>query len=199
MHHAARALHRPVDLKAAAELTLLNGLPQWADPTPPSTAQVIAAHVQAWEVTVDAFDPAKRAVLEEPDPVRRIRVGVDVGVDEPTLARLVTSALASQPSDAHRLGLATVVSQALGEHALTPAAWSSVADLAIRALRPAQHTTQEAPGRRLEAWRKASARLAQVSTDGGVSGVEHAVLSACGPELLAVSISTNSPRRWATG
>ena len=109
---------------------------------PPSAATVIAAHVQAWEVTVDELDPVRRAVLEEPDPVQRIRLGLDHRVDEPTLARLVTGALAAQPTDAHRLGLATVLTRALAEHDLTPAAWAPLADWGGRALRPGTHTAQ---------------------------------------------------------
>ena len=184
VHAAADALGHPLPLKAAAELTLSNALPQWADPEPPSVATVIAAHVQAWEVTVDELDPVRRAVLEEPDAVRRIRLGLEHGVDEPTLARLVTGALATQPTDAHRLGLATVLTRALAEHDLTPAAWAPLADWGGRALRPGTLSAQYAPGPRLEAWRRASALLAD--THGPpLTPIQRAVLTACGPELLA--------------
>jgi hypothetical protein len=183
VHAAARVSSRGLTPQAAAELTLTNALPQWADAEPPSLATVVAAHVQAWEVTADATDPARRAVLEEADPVHRIRIGLDHGLDEATLARLVTTALAAQPSDAYRLGLATVLTRALADHDLTPAAWSPLAEWGSRALRPGTHTSREAPGRRLEAWRRASSLLADANRP--LSPIQRAVITACGPELLA--------------
>ncbi|MEO8698302.1 MAG: MoxR family ATPase [Acidimicrobiales bacterium] len=185
VHTAAAVAGHVLTLRDAAELTLLNGLPQWAEPTLPSSAQVVAAHVQSWTVTGNEHDPAMRAILEEGDTVSRVRLGLDLGVDEPTLARLVTGALASQPTDANRIALAVVFARALTDHALTPAAWSPIAEFAGRVLRPTSHTTHVAPGPRLEAWRSASAWLArQCDADHPTAVLEGALVNACGPELL---------------
>ena len=108
----------------------------------------------------------QRAVLEEPDPVRRIRLGARRSastsrrsLDSSRRRSAVATLRRPSPRPGHRC-----LTQALGEHALTPAAWSSVADLAGQgAAARRTHVTQEAPGRRLEAWRKASARLADTA------------------------------------
>ena len=146
---------------------------------------MVAAHVQAWEVTVDELDPVRRAVLEEPDPVQRIRLGLDHRRRR-TDARPARDHRPLRPADRrpsprprHRRSPGRSA-----DHDLTPAAWSPLADWGGRALRPGTHIAQDGPGPRLEAWRRASARLADTNRS-PLAPLQRAVLNACGPELLA--------------
>jgi len=182
---ASQVLNRVAALADVAESVVRNGLPHWADAEPPSMAQVIAAHVQAFETATDEEDSVKREILAEPNPLKRVKVGLRLSADEVMLATLCTTALAAQPSEAHRMGLATVFSRALADHALTPAAWSSIADLAVHVLEPREQVSMEAPGRRMEAWREASAWLATHDATTPLGALQAAFVTACGPELLA--------------
>jgi MoxR-like ATPase len=196
---AARTLRSsaPADrleaLGEIAELVLRHALPHWADAVPPSVATVVAAHVQAWQLALDEDDTVKRRLLAEPDPVGRLHLGLQIGADDDTLGTLAAGALASLPTRAEQIGLAVVLSRSCGERPLTPAAWSTIHELSVRALRPARRTDQVAPGRRLEAWRRASALLVTIEAHAdaeadlapdGVDTLESALLNACGAELL---------------
>lgn len=183
VHTAGRVLGRTTSVCDAAELVLRNGLPQWADPVVPNVVQVVAAHVQTWELTVAQADWRRRALLEEVDPVERIRLALDTAADEATLARLVTSALAEQPTDAHRVALAVVLTRALADRPLTPAAWAPLAELAEPVLRPA---TYDADG---AGWVHASldgvyARVRDDTRRSGIALLERALVMGCGPGLL---------------
>jgi MoxR-like ATPase len=179
-----RSADRIAELGGVAELTLCNALPHWCDPEPPGLAQVVAAHVQAWQLAADERDTVKRQLLTEADAVRRLRLGLEIGAPDDVLATLVTSALAAMPTRAEQMGLAVVLSRSCCDRTLTPAAWSTIADLATRVLRPGSRTEQVAAGRRLEAWRRASGRLLELEDAEGLGALEAALINACGAELL---------------
>jgi MoxR-like ATPase len=167
--HAARiVLHggQPSGgIEQSAELGLRHGLPHTASEVPPSVAVVVAAHRQAWKLASLAHGDPRRRILEEPDRVRRVKLGVDLGVDEPELAQLVTQALEATDGEASRVGIATAMFLALrDEHALRPSAWGTLTNLAARTLTPRDQALQVAPGRLLEVWREISRHL---STLGG--------------------------------
>jgi hypothetical protein len=166
--HAARVvLHgvRPEGgIEQSAEVGLRHGLPHTAGEVPPSAAVVVAAHRQAWKVASLHHDDPRRRILEEQDRVRRVKLGIDLGVDEPELAQLVTQALEATDGEGSRVGVATAMFLALrDEHALRPSAWGTLTDLADRSLTPREQVLQVAPGRSLENWREISHYLSTLS------------------------------------
>ncbi len=183
---ASSTLAPAVNPRNVAELTLRNALPCWADARPPSELSVVAAHVQAWELAEGSLDEVTREILSEPNAVRRIRTALRLGAGQPEVARTVTGALAAQPTQARRTALAVVVSRALSEQPLTPAAWSTVADLARPVLTPARATATAMPGPQLEAWRRATGLLADEDLRRRPTApLERALVHGCGPALLA--------------
>jgi MoxR-like ATPase len=181
---ASRVLGHELDVHEVAELVVLNALPQWADAETPSQATVVAAHHQAYGLAMNQTDKVQRALLEERDPVVRLRLAIDLGADDHVIATTVLGALSSLPDEAHRVGLAAVLVECLAEKDLTPAAWSALADRASRVHRPSETSTQVAPGRRLESWRKAASWLGANPAEDRIGLLVHAVVNACGPELL---------------
>ena len=162
--HAARiVLHggQPSGgIEQSAELGLRHGLPHTASEVPPSVAVVVAAHRQAWKLASLARNDPRRLILAEPDRVRRVKFGVDLGVDEPELAQLVTQALEATDGEGSRVGIATAMFLALrDEHTLRPSAWGTLTNLAATTLTPREQVHQVAPGRLLEVWREISSHL----------------------------------------
>ena len=162
--HAARiVLHEGQPsggIEQSAELGLRHGLPHTASEVPPSVAVVVAAHRQAWKLASLARDDPRRRILAEPDRVRRVKLGVDFGVDEPELAQLVTQALEATDGEGSRVGIATAMFLALrDEHTLRPSAWGTLTNLAATTLTPREQVHQVAPGRLLEVWREISSHL----------------------------------------
>lgn len=163
--HAARLVlertGQPVEIEASAALAVRHGLPQTASELPPSPAAVLAAHRQAWEVSSLARDSAWRAVLEEPDPVRRVLLGETLSLCDSDLSRLVTQALGAADTDARRVGLATALFLRFQESRdLTPAAWEPLAQLARRVLEPRHMAEYIEQGPRLHRWREITAWVA---------------------------------------
>ena len=145
----------------SAEVALRYGLPHTASEIPPSVAVVVAAHRQAWKlIGMNAGDPRRR-ILQEPDRVKRVKLGIDLGVDESELAQLVTQALEATDGEGSRVAVATSMFLALrDEHALRPSAWGTLAGLAERALTPREQSLPVAQGKHLEDWREISRHLA---------------------------------------
>jgi MoxR-like ATPase len=198
---ATRALGVVATLQETCELVVRNALPQWGDAEPPSTAKVLAANVQACAVALAASDSVRRSLLEERDPLSRVNLALRLNADDATLATVVIGALAAQPSDAHRVALSAVFTDVLAERTMTPAAWSSIADKAARVHRPGERTVQVAPGKRLESWRRAAGWLAGNPPSNALGELEHAVINACGAELLEhinVEVLVDDLRRYAT-
>lgn len=181
---AGRVLDANLSVPEACELVVRNGLPQWGDAEPPALAKVLAASTQACSIALAAADSVRRALLEERDPIKRVTEALRRNADDETLATVVIGALAAQPSDAHRVALAAVFVDTLAERTLTPAAWSSIADKAARVHRAEERTVEVAPGKRLESWRRAAGWLGGNPPKGALGELEHAVVNACGPELL---------------
>jgi len=184
--HAARlVLVGPkADPEKSAELALRHGLPQTAEPEPPARIKVLGAHRQAWELAALAADDLWREILAEPDPARRVALGDRLGLVDEELGRLVTRALADEPCDARRLGLATAIFLGLrGRRRLQPSAWEALAHLARRVLEPAERGEQVAPGPLLEAWRELQAYLAAADPQRPGAELERAYLLAGFPDL----------------
>lgn len=138
--HAARCVledTQDIDLMDSAELALLYGMPQNATEVPPSPASLVAIHRQAWEVASVMDDEVWRQILEELDPIKRVLLGIELGVDDEDMTRLVTQALNADASEARKVSLATAMFLAFREKRhLTPAAWEPLVKLAGRVLLP---------------------------------------------------------------
>ena len=129
VHSARMVLGDPdPDLAVSAEIALLHALPARATSQPPALGTIVAAHRQAWETTELAADDTWRGLLSETDPVRRVKLALETGVEDRALSRLVTQALAAQPGMADRHGVAFVLTRVLAERDLTPAAWAPLAE-----------------------------------------------------------------------
>jgi MoxR-like ATPase len=183
---ASRALGRADDPAAVFELVVRNGLPQLAEAEPPEAHRIVAAHLQAFDLSREADGSLRRRLLEEPDPVRRIHLALEDAADgavadEVLLAGTVTSALSAQPTVGEQVALSAVLHLALAEHDLTPAAWSAIALGARTVLVPSVHTQSVGAGRHLERWREATGWLAANDH----TPLEEAVLQGLGPDLLA--------------
>lgn len=185
VHAASQVLGRTTTLGDDAELVVRHALPQWADAETPGLATVVGAHQQAFAVTVTGQSEIQLRLFEERDPVQRLALARDLGADEPTLGLTVLGALQSLPDEAHRRALAVVVAEAFGRRSLTPAAWSAVAERAAAVRRPSDQVHQIAPGRQLEAWRRATAWLEQERSTSPIPELERALIHSCGPSLLA--------------
>ena len=178
------ALGRTDDPQHLAELAVRCGIPQFTEPTPPDLGKIIAAHVQAWDVAVSQRDPIKRRLLEEPDAVTRVKLGLDLGALDDVLATLVIGAISSRPAESQKIALAVVLSRALATRDLTPAAWSVIAEKTKGVLTPHTATTMEAPGSRLESWRSTVSVLSREKQRNALGVLEEAFLIGCGPENL---------------
>jgi MoxR-like ATPase len=182
---ASRALGRADDPAAVFELVVRNGLPQLAEGEPPEAHRIVAAHLQAFDLSGESDGSLRRRLLEEPNPVRRIHLALedaaDGVADEVLLAGTVTSALSAQPTVGEQVALSAVLHLALAEHDLTPAAWSAIALGARTVLVPSVHTQSVGAGRHLERWREATGWLAANDH----TALEEAVLQGLGPDLLA--------------
>ena len=187
--HAARLVTAQssaasIDLEASAELALVNGLPQQAEEAPPSRAKLRAAHRQAWAVSGLGADDPLKAVLEEPDPVLRVRLGERLGLADRDLSQLVTQALAAQPTDARRVAVGTALFLAYREHRdLTPAAWEPLGQLARRVIEPRAGGARVSTGPDLERWREINAFIADGEAHRTLPLLERNYLLAGFPDL----------------
>ncbi len=166
--HAARLAlgETPCLLEDSAWLALRTGLPQSAETSPPSLATLLGLHRQAWEIASTAQDSPWRKVLEEPDPLRRVKLAHALGLPDADVARLVTRALAEQPHDAGRVAAATTMFLAFqSTRDLTPAAWEPLAQLSARVLSPRWVSSTVSPGTELESWREISLYLSGLDAD----------------------------------
>jgi MoxR-like ATPase len=153
--HAARIVLEGDDaaLERSAELTLRFCLPQTASEVPPSPATIIAVHRQSWEISNLAEGDAWRQVLEELNPARRVVLADQLALTDEDVSRLVTQALGAEPSDARRVGLATVLFLAFcGRRNLTPAAWEPLSQFAARVLEPRALSANLRPGAMTDIW-----------------------------------------------
>jgi MoxR-like ATPase len=153
--HAARMVLEgsDADLEYSAELTLTFGLPQNAGEVPPTRATVVAIHRQAWEIASLSEDDAWRQVLEELDPARRVVLADQLDLTDADISRLITQALSVEPSDARRVGLATVIYVAFHQRRdLSPSAWEPLSQLATKVLEPRTMSTPLRPGQITDIW-----------------------------------------------
>jgi hypothetical protein len=171
-------------IEASAELALRSALPQNAEDVPPGYATVVAAHKQAWQLAALGRKDAWRGVLSEGDPGQRIAAAARARLDAERLSRTVTQALAAEPCDARRIGLATAAFLAFREGgSLTPPAWEALARLARRVLEPRQRVEPVSPGPELERWREIQSALAREGTDGIRSPLARSFVLAGFPDL----------------
>ncbi len=181
---ATSVLGETLNIPDLLERLLLSGLPQWADPAPPELATVLAAHRQAIDLAKLPTDSFKRRIFEEPDLIRRVNIALESSAEDTLLATTVLGALASLPTEAHKIALSAVFAESLREHPLTPAAWSAIGENAARVKRVGSHQTQEAPGQRLDSWRKAAAWLSSSNGTRESDALVRAIISSCGPDLI---------------
>lgn len=180
---AGNVLGRDLPPEAACELVLLNGLPHWASEERPGSGTIVAAHAQAWDLAQGDVDPKLRRIFAEADRVARVRLALDLRVDDETLARCVTGALTSRHADAERVALASILTESLRRHTLTPAAWSALSEWSHVALTPNRIEGAVAPGSRMEAWRTATSLRSRQSS-AALRALEDAIINGCGPDLL---------------
>ncbi len=185
--HAARQVLEDddVDLEFSAELALTFGLPQNAFEVPPSQATVVAAHKQAWEIANLIEGDTWRQVLEEFDPVRRVLLADQLNFADSDISRLITQALSVEPSDARRVGLATVMFLAFHQQRnLEPSAWEPLAQFAARVLEPRTITTAIRPGLDMNTWQEIQDWLeTRPEQDGMLAWLERNYVLSGFPEL----------------
>lgn len=153
--HAARMTLEGEDaeLEYSAEIALTYSLPENASEVPPSPANVVAAHKQAWEISVLDVDDEMRQVFIEPNPVQRVLLADQLNIDDAKISRLITQLLGDETSEARRVGLATVMFLCFRERRdLTSAAWEPLAQLASRVLEPRVMPANVQPGAAQVAW-----------------------------------------------
>jgi MoxR-like ATPase len=153
--HAARMILEGEDaeLEYSAEIALTYSLPENASEVPPSPANVVAAHKQAWEISVLDDDDDMRQVFMEPNPVQRILLADHLNIDDAKISRLITQLLSNEPSEARCVSLATAIFLCFRERRdLTSAAWEPLAKLASRVLEPRVMSAAIQPGSAQVAW-----------------------------------------------
>jgi MoxR-like ATPase len=92
---AAEGIAGRRDPKPAAFLALSHALPHPAYGQNIDQAELLAAHQQAWKLAeIPPTDP-KRLVFAESDPVKRVSLGLEVGLEDLDLSVLVQDAYAS--------------------------------------------------------------------------------------------------------
>lgn len=154
----------PPSLDESAFRALRNCLPQTAAAVGPAPADLLAVHRQAYEVAASRQDPRLHAVLSERDPLVRVVVADEHGCDDTVVARFVTGAIASAPTEGRRISLATAVFLRLRtSRDLTPAAWEPLGALAARVLTERTVNAAIAQGAPLRLWEDVNRWLA---TDG---------------------------------
>lgn len=160
--HAARMVleGEDADLEYSAEIALTYGLPENAAEVQPSLATVVAAHKQAWEISVLDEDDELRQVFGEPDLVQRIILADQLNIDDGKISRLITQALGAETSDARRVGLATAIFLAFQQRRdLTSAAWEPLAQFAARVLEPRVMNAAVQAGPSQDVWQEINAWL----------------------------------------
>jgi len=185
--HAARLVleDEDADLEVSAEIALTFGLPQNAFEAPPSQATIVGAHKQAWEISKLVEGDTWRQVLEEFDPVRRILLADQLNFSDSDMSRLITQALSVEPSDARRVGLATVLFLVFHQKRnLDPAAWEPLAQFASRVLEPRTITSAVRPGVDMNTWQEIQDWLeTRPEQDGPLAWLERNYVLSGYPEL----------------
>ncbi len=163
--HAARMVLEGEDavLEYSTEIALTYSLPENASEVPPSLANVVAAHKQAWEISMLDEDDNLRQVFSEPDQVRRILLADELNIEDEKVSRLITQALGAEGSDARRVGLATAIFLAYRERRnLTSAAWEPLAQFAVRVMEPRLISTVIQAGPAQDIWNEISQWLSNL-------------------------------------
>ncbi len=147
--HAARMVLTGDDaeLDISAEIALSYSLPENSSEVPPSPANIVAAHKQAWEISILDEDDEMRQVFVEPDPVQRVLLADKLDIEDAKISRLITQVLGDVTAEARRIGLATAIFLAFRDRRnLTSAAWEPLAQLASHVLEPRALNTTLQPG-----------------------------------------------------
>lgn len=153
--HAARLIleGEEAELEYSAEIALTFSLPENASEVQPSLATIVAAHKQAWEISVLDEDDELRQVFGEPDLLQRVILADQLDIDDAKISRLVTQALGAETSDACRVALGTAIFLAFRDRRdLTSAAWEPLAQFAARVLEPRIMSANVQAGPSQEAW-----------------------------------------------
>ncbi|MFM7061952.1 MAG: AAA family ATPase [Actinomycetes bacterium] len=178
--HGARLVSgdEAASLESSAELALLHALPQRAAVVPLQVAKVVAAHKQAWELAVVDEGGVLRQLLDEPDLVRRVQLGVELGVDDDLLGRLALRAVVGQRTSAGSDGLAFVLTRAFADRPLNPASWGPIVESARRILTPSASSPGVPQGLQLDRVRDIEAYCAGLD-DSPSSDLQRAFLQGC--------------------
>lgn len=176
--HAARlCADARCDPGESAYLALRCGLPHPAAGRPLDGARVLAAHRQAWALAgLPRTDPA-RMVLSEPDPVRRVALGLRVGLGARELSTFILDAYAElQP--ARRVAFAAALYPVVCTRVdLTAAAFEALAEVQAGIEDPRERNHDLVPGsRRFELWRSVTHSLAALRKGTVVDRTLHNVL-----------------------
>jgi MoxR-like ATPase len=153
--HAAQKILQVEEsyLAKSAQLAARFALPQTASATPPSIASVLAAHKQAWEISGLQTNDRWKAILKEPDPVKRILLADKLKMDDVALSKIITRALGSELSEARLAGLSAIIFlKYRSVRDLQPSTWEQLARKARRILEPNSFHAQLPPGADLQTW-----------------------------------------------
>lgn len=137
--HAARLIleGEVADVEESAEVAVLHGIPQSASEVPPARVKILSLHRQAWEMAEYLEDETWRQIMEEIDPVRRVAMADQLGVEDEDLSRLITQAIGTEESDARQIGMAVAMFLAFSKRRnLDPSAYEPLAQLAYHVLEP---------------------------------------------------------------
>lgn len=160
--HAARVCASlDADPGESAFLALGCGLPHPAAGRAIDGALLLAAHRQAWSLArLPAADP-RRIVLSEPDPVRRVALGLRLGVAAGDLSVLVLDAHAGLPAERQLAFAAAFFPVASARVELSAAAAEALAGAQAQIEDPRERNHDLVPGTgRFELWRSVTHTLA---------------------------------------
>lgn len=160
--HAARACaDASCDPGESAYLALRCAIPHPATGRLIDGAKLLAAHRQAWALArLPRTDPA-RLVLSEPDPVRRVGLGLRVGLGTTELSAFVLDAYADLPPAKRVLFAAALYPVVSTRVDLTATAFEAIAEVQAHIEDRRERNHDLVPGsRRFELWREVTHVLA---------------------------------------
>jgi MoxR-like ATPase len=154
IHAARRVLNGDdAELEGSALTMLQYCMPQNCAEVPPSTMTLVTVHQQAWAISGLPADDPRRRVLEEFDPARRVLMAHQYGLEDDYVAQLITGALRDSPTDARRVGLATIFFVFFRDkRMLSPAAWEPLTKLSNGVLEARALSTTLRQGAMTDIW-----------------------------------------------
>lgn len=163
VHAAAWSNDAEVDPGDSAWLALRFGLPNQAWGATVDEVKLLAAHRQAWALTKVPVGDLERIIQSEPDPVRRVALGTNLGVGGARLSTLVLDALASL-NPGRRLTFAAAAFPVLSQRGnLSAAACEALGQLQVQLENSQEHTQVLTPGcTQFHLWQKTTHAVASL-------------------------------------